>query len=237
MNLLSWLKAQNQQFASSIIRTETYWKHNPASILLQHYVSSWPLQQARFSTILDAGAGRLAYKQLLAQHTTKYLSTDMSANLPVDLVSSVESLPLAPNSVDLVFCSQVLEHVPHPWIAIQEFERVLKPGGTLLITVPFQGYLHNAPHDYFRFTHFALKQLMKDAGLEIKEIQSLGGFFCFLGYIRSTIIMPLFGLPIIGHLLFKLNYLLSRLDIVIDRFTKSDKVLALNYACIAQKPV
>ena len=50
--------------------------------------------------------------------------------------SDIISLPFKTNCFDLVICSEVMEHIPHEATALDELIRVLKPGGTLVVTVP-----------------------------------------------------------------------------------------------------
>ena len=80
------------------------------------------------------------------------------ANVPgadVRLVEPDGSLPLGHGEVDLVWCSEVLEHIPDVAHALLEVRRVLKRGGRLLLTVPYHGRLQAAVIALTRFdTHF-----------------------------------------------------------------------------------
>ena len=60
------------------------------------------------------------------------------------LLEADGSIPLAHGSVDLVWCSEVLEHVADGAQALQEARRVLRPGGRLLVTVPYHGRVQAA---------------------------------------------------------------------------------------------
>lgn len=75
---------------------------------------------------------------------------------------------------DSVICSQVLEHVFKPEQFITEINRVLKPGGKLLITVPFVWDEHEQPYDYARYTTFGLAALLKGNGFKILIHERLG---------------------------------------------------------------
>jgi ubiquinone/menaquinone biosynthesis C-methylase UbiE len=71
------------------------------------------------------------------------------------LVEPDGSLPLEHASVDLVWCSEVLEHVADTAHALLEARRVLRPGGRLLVTVPFHGRVQAAAIAFVRFdAHF-----------------------------------------------------------------------------------
>lgn len=82
-----------------------------------------------------------------------------------DVVGDIQKLPLPDASEDAIVCMSVLEHVENPFLAVSEMQRVLRPGGALLIYVPFLFYYHaeNGYYaDYWRFTEEALRTLCKD---------------------------------------------------------------------------
>jgi hypothetical protein len=58
---------------------------------------------------------------------------------------------------------------------------VLVPGGALWLTVPFVGPLHEQPYDFYRYTEFALEELLSAAGFVDIELKRLGGYFTALG--------------------------------------------------------
>jgi SAM-dependent methyltransferase len=73
----------------------------------------------------------------------------------VHLLGPDGTLPLGHGEVDLVWCSEVLEHIPDVAGALLEVRRVLKPGGRLLLTVPYHGRLQAAAVALTRFdSHF-----------------------------------------------------------------------------------
>jgi SAM-dependent methyltransferase len=84
-------------------------------------------------------------------------------------------LPIASAEFDTIILSDVLEHIPAPEVLCREMARVLRPGGTLIMNVPFYYWLHEQPHDYYRFTEFALRKLMQEAGLRVVKLTAIGG--------------------------------------------------------------
>ena len=88
-----------------------------------------------------------------------------------DIVGDVMNLPLPDASYDAVLCLAVLEHVPRPWDAMREMRRVLKPGGHLILYVPFLSPYHAMPGyygDYVRFTDDGLRALCSDGFTNIQ---------------------------------------------------------------------
>lgn len=88
-----------------------------------------------------------------------------------DIIGDIHNLPFEDNSKEAILCLAVLEHVQNPIKAVEELHRVLKPGGRLLIYVPFLYYYHAHEGyygDYWRFTHDTLKMFAKD--FEVHEL-------------------------------------------------------------------
>ena len=84
-------------------------------------------------------------------------------------------LPIRDQSVDIVFATQVIEHVTQPHVMIRECKRILRPNGFLILSGPFFWPLHEEPHDFFRFTKYGFEQLLRHAGFSEWEIREDGG--------------------------------------------------------------
>ena len=106
---------------------------------------------------LDLGAQTGPY----AAHFPRRVAVDLRPAPGVHVISDALALGFADESFDVVLCTEMLEHVPEPQLAIDEMARVLKPGGTLLLTTRFLFPIHDAPHDYFRFTKYGLRYLLR----------------------------------------------------------------------------
>lgn len=78
----------------------------------------------------------------------------------IDIASTTRDIPLRDESVDLVVSQAVLEHVPDPFYIARELYRVLKPGGSAVIDVPFMVPYHSDPDHYFNMTRSGLGQVM-----------------------------------------------------------------------------
>jgi SAM-dependent methyltransferase len=133
--------------------------------------------------LLDAGAGTRPYLSVYRD----YFSTTYSFDVPysphdvtsVDVIASSLHLPFRDGAFDCVLCTEVLEHIPDPLQALTEYQRVLKAGGKLFLTTPFFNPLHEIPHDYYRYTPFALRYMAEKAGFRMESIVQKGGIIAF----------------------------------------------------------
>jgi SAM-dependent methyltransferase len=93
-----------------------------------------------------------------------------------DLTWDGTTIPLDDASVDCAMATEVLEHCFNPSVVLQEIKRVLKPGGVFFFTTPFLWPIHDAPHDHYRYTPYALERLLTEAGFEDIRIEAMGGW-------------------------------------------------------------
>jgi len=127
-----------------------------------------PSMQGR---ILDFGCGTGPYRALLAAATEyiglEYDSPENRVNKRADIYYDGQTIPLEDASLDGVLSTQTLEHVPNPTRIINEWARVLRPGGYLLLTVPFIWPEHEMPFDFQRYTTNGLRLMLEKGGFEI----------------------------------------------------------------------
>jgi len=115
---------------------------------------------------LDIGAQNGPYAAFFPNR----ISLDIRSGAGVQILGDAQALGVADGVFDVVLCTEVLEHLREPQRAIDEMFRVLKPGGTLLLTTRFLFPIHDAPHDYFRFTKYGLRHLLRRfADVEVQE--------------------------------------------------------------------
>jgi hypothetical protein len=74
-----------------------------------------------------------------------------------------------------VILTDVLEHIAEPQRLMWEIGRILASQGKVVVTVPFFYWLHEEPHDYYRYTKYALKRFCDGSGLSILELTEYGG--------------------------------------------------------------
>jgi SAM-dependent methyltransferase len=130
--------------------------------------------------LVDLGCGAVplfgTYRDVVDSVTTVDWPAGAHERRHVDLMMDLnEPLELASGSFDTVLLSDVLEHIFQPQALVHEIARILAPGGKVIVGVPFYYWIHEAPHDYFRYTRFALQRLADTAGLDVVEIEETGG--------------------------------------------------------------
>ena len=138
------------------------------------------IRQHTRGRLLDLGCGRMPLYQVYGPRCEWVVGADwpMSPH-PLDHHDVVcdlsRPLPFAEGSFDTVLLTDVLEHIADPTQLVAEIGRVLAPGGCLIATVPFMYWIHEAPHDYHRYTEYALKRFARSAGLDVAYLQPYGG--------------------------------------------------------------
>jgi SAM-dependent methyltransferase len=137
--------------------------------------------------LLDVGCGRKPYRQLCAaaEHIGVDWPASLHGNTQVDVSNEATHLSFEDSSFDTVLCTEVLEHVAKPHLAVEEMSRVLKPGGYLILSVPFIHWVHEEPFDFYRYTIFGLHHLLNDACLQIVKVIPRGGALSVLADIYA----------------------------------------------------
>lgn len=120
-------------------------------------------------TIYELGAPSDYYKKTVPVDQL-YIATDFSPNSPHHVDMTQMQFP--DNSIDAFVSAFSLEHIREYRQAIAEVNRCLKPGGRLLLVVPFLYYYHAAPQDYIRFTCQYLEELLQ--GMVIHRLVPIG---------------------------------------------------------------
>jgi SAM-dependent methyltransferase len=237
--MLELLRRRRGALENSLTRARLAHTVSPARYRLHQTIDRAIGEHAR-GDCLDAGSGRSPYKQLLSNHGQSVMSIDVEDRAgEVDRVVDVQHMPeLADNSCDTILCTQVLEHLPRPWAAMCEFSRILRPNGTLIITVPHLSMIHEAPHDYYRFTCYSLRSLSERSQLQVLRLEPIGGLFCFLGHGASLAFMCTLGaVPGLRWVSWGLNYVfMVRMVTLIDRICGLPDLYPCDYLLIARRP-
>ncbi len=178
--------------------------------------------------LLDVGCAEKPYEELFSSKVTEYIGVDHPATFhprsKIDIFAAAAALPFRDGAFDTVLATQVIEHLAQPALVFKEIQRVLKPGGYLIITAPHIWALHEEPSDYYRYTKYGLEYLCQKAGLKPDIIEPMGGFWATFSirlsyYVydylrRGKIINKLVGqlcrlLQLVGYELEKLDHVYS----------------------------
>jgi SAM-dependent methyltransferase len=136
--------------------------------------------------VLDAGAGECVYKPFFSH--CRYRAVDLAVGearwnyMNLDCIAELHRLAFRTEAFDAVVCTQVLEHLNRPVESVAEMHRVLRVGGTLYLTAPMAHPEHQVPYDFFRYTSYGLRSVMRDAGFDQCEVVPFGGLLTRWAY-------------------------------------------------------
>ncbi len=183
--------------------------------------------------LLDLGCGVKPFQPIYDKKVKESFGIEVETTLHdqsrVDKFYDGRNIPFSDASFDVVFSTEVMEHVPDPNHFLSEIHRVLKKDGIAILTVPFFVPLHEQPHDYYRYTSFGLEHLVKTNGFAMKKMEVFGDY---IAVITSLLIIP--------HLKFwnvvakktRLNFLRSIFNPVIFIFIYLPQVIYLKLSKI-----
>lgn len=119
---------------------------------------------------LDVGCGSKPYECLYASSEYIGLEYDTPENREskkADFFYDGHTFPFGNGEFDSVVANEVFEHVFNPDAFLEEIRRVLKDGGSLLMTMPFVWDEHEQPFDFARYSSFGIRTLLERHGFEI----------------------------------------------------------------------
>jgi len=151
---------------------------------IEQAVERFANQLPDHARVLDAGAGEGQYAHYFKRH--RYCGVDLAVGdakwnyRDLDAIADLAALPFRAGAFGAAINIVTLEHVREPARALAEIGRSLEPGGRLLVAAPHEWEVHQAPHDYFRYTRYGLQYLLDQAGFEVIEMHACGGYFRLL---------------------------------------------------------
>lgn len=131
--------------------------------------------------LYDLGAGESPYKDFFLQYADRYIAVDWAGSFHdtrADIAADLNKpLPIDSEVADTVVSLSVMEHLCEPQTMLNEAYRILKPGGAIVLQVPWQWWIHEAPYDFFRYTPYGLRYLFEKAGFADVLVEPQSGFF------------------------------------------------------------
>ena len=125
--------------------------------------------------VLDYGCADVPYRHFFPPDAD-FVPADLAGNPEARLVLNPDgTVPAEGGGFDAVLSTQVLEHVTDPGLYLTECFRVLRPGGTLLLSTHGIFVYHPDPDDYWRWTCSGLQKAVRDAGLEVDHFEGIIG--------------------------------------------------------------
>ena len=247
-------------------RIRALWKH---SYFNPHHIERkllWQSIAAESGSLegrmLDVGCGDRPYAPLF-RHVERYVGLEHPGAVMnveselrrsfervrglIDAFGDANEIPFADASFDSCLSTEVLEHVTDPVSVAREIRRVLRPGGRLLLTVPFAGELHQIPYDFRRFTIFGIRRVLEEAGFEVERVRPRGNFPLVAGLVTSHTIYRLgareirpdgsvslfwWSIPVVFPAVAAVQLLAS----LFGGFSK-DAGYCVGYAVVARRPV
>ena len=118
------------------------------------------------------------YDDLGGDADPKLKGVDSSLKSKVDIVCDITDIPKEDASYDIILCTEVFEHVPDPLLVLKEFSRLLKLGGSLILTAPFASMVHLAPYHFSSgFSNFWYEYHLPRYGFKIDRLEANGDWF------------------------------------------------------------
>lgn len=210
------------------------------NIIAELYARKLPLYAS--GRLLDLGCGKVplyaAYKDYVTENICVDWENSLHLNDHIDRRADLGAvLPFDDAEFDTILLSDVLEHIADPELLWCEMVRLLAPGGRIILNVPFYYWIHEQPHDYYRYTEFALRRFTERAGVALIELESIAGAPEVIADVASKCMMRL---PRIGASLARCtqwlgwSFVRTSFGAKVSRATRGQ--FPLGYFLVAEKP-
>jgi len=207
-------------------------------------------------SIIDVGAGEGRFRkycrhlEYVSQDFGKYEGVGDGRGMQtgkwdvdgIDIVSDITKIPVKSGTFDNVLCTEVLEHVPHPELAVAEIARVLKPGGRLVLTAPFVSYTHFSPYFFCTgFSRYWYEEVLPIYGFRIRKMVSRGNYFDYIcqELVRTPMVFRRYStFGVLGYLLYLVLAPVIGVVYLVSVFTRgSSEQLCFGWHVAAEKKV
>ena len=196
--------------------------------------------------ILDFGAGVAPYRHLFVR-ASKYVTVDIAASghpddeRNADYYYDGRVLPFKDGEFDVVFSSEVFEHIFNLDEILSEIARVLKSQGKILVTIPFAWPEHEVPYDFARYSSYGIKSIFERHGFEVEFLTKSGGYIETVAQLLSAYFVQI---PLVRKHFF-LRALMTLIvaspinvaGILLERILPRSNILFLNVVVLAEKVI
>lgn len=195
--------------------------------------------------LYDLGSGESPYKEFFLLHADTYVAVDWAGSFhdtKADVVANLnEPLPIDSEVANSIVSLSVLEHLREPQLMLSEAFRILKKDGAIVLQVPWQWPIHEAPHDYFRYTPYGLAFLFERAGFVDVKVEAQAGFFTTMAmkfnyFSRRFVMGPRFARMLLAAGLSVFWYVGQKLAPLLDKLDRNWELEACSYFVTARKP-
>jgi ubiquinone/menaquinone biosynthesis C-methylase UbiE len=160
--------------------------------------------------LLDLGCGVKPFKEIYSAFARRHVGIDVETSphpkSQVDQIYDGKRIPFENERFDYVLCTEVMEHVAEPVAFLHEINRVMKPGGVLVMTTPFMVSLHEEPYDFYRYTEHGIRYLLRLTGFKLTHLESFSGY---IGVMIALLVKPQLRIWNKISKLFRLQWLYS----------------------------
>lgn len=191
---------------------------------------------------LDFGCGAKPYKNLFK--TTEYIGVDIEISghshdqENIDVFYDGKTIPFPEQHFDSIFTSEVFEHIFNLNNIVSELHRVLKPGGYILITIPFVWDEHEAPYDFARYTSYGIKDILQKNNFEIVKLEKSSTFIEVIFQMKALYLSKIFSFKnIFLTLLLQLIFVapITLIGVVLSKLLPNYETLYLNTVIVAKR--
>ena len=190
--------------------------------------------------LLDVGCGSKPYERLF--RVDQYVGLDIESERTrtaavADHYYDGHRFPFVDASFDALLCNQVLEHVFNPNEFVAEMHRVLKPGGRLVLTVPFVWDEHEQPLDYARYSSFGLRALFEENGFAIERHKKINANVSVIFQLVNAYLYKILPKPLMVHVIVCATLMapISSLGVILSRILPDNEDLYLDQIILAKK--
>jgi len=195
--------------------------------------------------LIDLGCGDRPYEAYLRQYCDQYIGIDWGSTQHTrvaDVLADLnEPLPVQDAVADTVISFSVMEHLREPSLFLREAARIMRPGGKIILQVPFMWRVHEAPHDFFRYTLYGLDYLFRGAGFVDVVVEPTTGFWTMWTVKLNYQVIRLINGPrpvraVLRACLNAAFWINQHVAIWLDRVWPSSSEETAGYFTVARKP-